>query len=88
MLLSGLRVGGVLVGKLSRGGWKVLHNGRQVVWLKQNADGRQLEHCTFCGQPSGRYGNNAAPLAAGSCCDSCNTTVVLAHRMELARRGR
>lgn len=32
--------------------------------------------CVLCGEEFEGYGNNAAPLAEGICCDSCNVEVV------------
>ncbi len=74
--------------KLStRGGWKMLHNGLDLSWLKTDSSGRQLVHCVFCGKHVGRHGNNPAPLATGSCCDACNMSVVVQHRLMLAMMG-
>ena len=34
--------------------------------------------CSICGKPYMGYGNNAAPINDGRCCDECNGKVVMA----------
>lgn len=34
--------------------------------------------CSICGKPYVGYGNNAAPINDGRCCDECNRKVVMA----------
>lgn len=34
--------------------------------------------CSICGKPYVGYGNNAAPINNGRCCDECNRKVVMA----------
>lgn len=43
-----------------------------------------MSKCILCGKEIKGYGNNAAPLADGVCCDACNE-VVVAHRFGLVR---
>ena len=38
--------------------------------------------CCVCSQQLNGYGNNAAPLRQGQCCDSCNIRIVVPFRME------
>lgn len=37
--------------------------------------------CCICGDPIEGYGNNAEPVCAGRCCDSCNIKIVLPARI-------
>jgi len=37
--------------------------------------------CVLCGERIVGYGNNAAPLASGKCCDRCNGERVLPARL-------
>lgn len=39
--------------------------------------------CVLCGEASGGYGHNAAPLMGGECCDACNVRVVMYRLMVL-----
>lgn len=41
------------------------------------------EKCVLCDDPIDGYGNNAAPLKDGDCCDDCNQTKVLPARATL-----
>ena len=40
-----------------------------------------MKTCTICGRAYEGYGNNAAPVTDGRCCDECNTTVVIPRRL-------
>lgn len=88
VVLKGVPNRAVAIKLSARGGWKLLHSGLDLSWLKKDAGGRQLVHCVFCGKHVGRHGNNPAPLAKGSCCDACNMSVVVQHRVMLAMGGR
>ena len=44
------------------------------------------EVCCFCSQQLNEYGNNAAPLKQGQCCDSCNMRTVVPVRMKQMQR--
>lgn len=39
-------------------------------------------YCCICGEEIIGYGNNADPVAYGSCCDNCSITYVIPARME------
>ena len=43
--------------------------------------------CVLCGDQIVGFGNNAAPLAEGKCCDACNGRVIL-RRMASERTRR
>lgn len=47
----------------------------------------ETKTCVICGQEFEGYGNNAAPYANGTCCDSCNAEYVIPYRLELAFKG-
>lgn len=36
------------------------------------------KYCILCGEPIDGCGNNAEPLAEGTCCDRCNNQVIMA----------
>ncbi len=40
--------------------------------------------CCICGETKEEWGNNARPIARGTCCDSCNREVVLPARLKKA----
>jgi hypothetical protein len=37
--------------------------------------------CCICGMEFNGYGNNAEPIAKGTCCDDCNIRYVVASRL-------
>ena len=37
--------------------------------------------CVICGRTKEEWGNNAIPVACGTCCDRCNRDVVLPARL-------
>ena len=37
----------------------------------------RYKKCVICKQKYSGYGNNAEPLAKGSCCDNCNVKVIV-----------
>lgn len=41
--------------------------------------------CCFCKSPCGEHPNNAEPVKSGYCCDDCNRTIVIPHRIMLAK---
>lgn len=41
--------------------------------------------CCICHAPIDGYGNNAAPLADGTCCDKCNIEKVIPMRLEMMK---
>ena len=43
--------------------------------------------CVICEEPIEGYGNNARPYAEGRCCDVCNVSWVIPHRIRLMRMG-
>ena len=43
------------------------------------------EKCCLCGGIIEGYGNNAAPLKDGDCCDVCNATRVVPERIKKAK---
>lgn len=46
---------------------------------------REVLYCCLCGRRIEGYGNNAAPLADGVCCDECNATKVIPERLRMAK---
>ena len=42
--------------------------------------------CVICNKIYEGYGNNARPVKNGSCCDSCNRTVVITARIDNLKR--
>lgn len=40
--------------------------------------------CDICGKDAGEYGNNAAPVKKGICCNDCNTNIVIPARLKNA----
>lgn len=42
-----------------------------------------MNKCVICKKEITGYGNNAAPVRKGRCCDNCNATVVLPMRIAL-----
>jgi hypothetical protein len=42
--------------------------------------------CSICQAPFDEFGNNAAPVNAGRCCNLCNDTVVIPARIRRMRR--
>ena len=44
-----------------------------------------LYECVLCKDEYMGYGNNAAPVAEGKCCDNCNFTQVISARLERER---
>ena len=38
--------------------------------------------CCLCGKEFNGWGNNAAPVANGECCDECNSNIVIPARIE------
>jgi hypothetical protein len=40
------------------------------------------KECCICSVEYAGYGNNAAPVAEGRCCNDCNYTVVIPSRVE------
>lgn len=42
---------------------------------------KNLKRCCICKNLYEGYGNNAAPLKDGLCCDSCNMKVIAARAM-------
>ena len=38
--------------------------------------------CCICGKECEGFGNNAAPVKDGVCCDECNASVVIPKRIE------
>lgn len=49
-----------------------------------------MKRCVLCGIGDIGHGHNAQPLKAGRCCENCNYTVVVPHRLNLviaSRRG-
>ena len=45
-----------------------------------NVDLYEIEKCCICGKDISGFGNNASPLADGTCCDVCNQ-LVMAERL-------
>ena len=41
-----------------------------------------MNKCNICKAPYNGYGNNAAPVKDGRCCDICNQTIVIPARMQ------
>jgi hypothetical protein len=40
--------------------------------------------CAICSGPYKGHGNNAEPIESGRCCDTCNSSVIIARMMSLA----
>ena len=51
----------------------------EVVW-KKVTEGFEEKICCICNNPFRGYGNNAAPVAEGVCCDMCNLEKVIPAR--------
>lgn len=47
-----------------------------------NVMGKMEYTCCLCGKTYKGFGNNAWPLAEGTCCDECNATKVIPERMK------
>lgn len=48
---------------------------------------KEKEKCCICGREIEGMGNNPYPIwKKGTCCDQCNSTVVLPERLRRARR--
>lgn len=45
-------------------------------------EAKDTQNCVICGKPIIGYGNNAAPVADGKCCDQCNQNVVIPARLK------
>lgn len=45
-------------------------------------EAKDTQNCVICGKPIVGYGNNAAPVADGKCCDQCNQNVVIPARLK------
>jgi hypothetical protein len=45
------------------------------------AAGGAVMTCVICGRPYEGHGHNARPVAEGRCCDACNASVVVPHRI-------
>lgn len=43
--------------------------------------------CSICGKKYSGFGNNAAPINQGRCCDMCNDTVVKPARIKLIQEN-
>lgn len=43
--------------------------------------------CCICGKEIKGYGNNAAPIKSGVCCDECNSEKVIPARLALINKG-
>jgi hypothetical protein len=39
------------------------------------------DECSLCGEEIAGHGNNAEPVSAGRCCDSCNLSAVIPARL-------
>ena len=44
--------------------------------------------CCICGETFEGYGNNAAPVKDGTCCDKCNLEKVIPARMDLVAKAK
>ncbi len=48
---------------------------------------KQLYRCIFCNKIFEGYGNNPRPVTEeGSCCDECNSKIVIPERLRLMSR--
>lgn len=45
------------------------------------------KHCSICNEWFSGFGNNAAPINHGSCCDTCNWLVVIPARIARVTKG-
>jgi hypothetical protein len=45
-----------------------------------------MKCCSICGKDYVGFGNNAAPLNDGRCCDDCNARFVVPLRLKMARK--
>ena len=45
---------------------------------RNNMEKNTVKICSICGKPYMGYGNNAAPINDGRCCDECNEKVIMA----------
>lgn len=45
------------------------------------------QRCSICNEWFTEFGNNAAPINHGRCCDVCNTIVVIPARIARMARG-
>lgn len=44
--------------------------------------------CCICGETFEGYGNNAAPVKDGTCCDKCNLEKVIPARIDLVTKAK
>lgn len=42
----------------------------------------EKKKCSICGKEFTGYGNNAYPINNGTCCNECNTNVVIPARLQ------
>ena len=47
----------------------------------------ETKKCVICGKEFEGYGNNAEPVADGTCCDDCNLSIVVPARLSEARKA-
>ena len=51
-------------------------------------EAKDAQNCVICGKPIVGYGNNAAPVADGKCCDQCNRDVVIPARLKALQNNK
>lgn len=51
-------------------------------------EAKEKQNCVICGKPIVGYGNNAAPVADGKCCDQCNQNVVIPARLKALQNNK
>jgi hypothetical protein len=61
--------------------WK-MSSKRTLSTNKRRHIHKQVFACSICQRSVQGYGNNAAPINDGRCCDNCNSNVVIPARIE------
>jgi hypothetical protein len=59
----------------------------QAIEMADDTDDAEEGPCSICGQQYQDWGNNAAPVNDGRCCNECNSTRVIPARLALEHAG-
>ena len=66
----------------------LLHNSKLTTDIEADDDFNLEKTCVLCGNKIFGYGNNASPVADGTCCDLCNMEKVIPARLNQFRSKR
>lgn len=66
----------------------LLHNSKLTTDIEADDDFNLEKTCVLCGNKIFGYGNNASPIADGTCCDLCNMEKVIPARLNQFRSKR